>query len=123
PRWFCLWLRSAARVLAVEPDHAALKRLGVNVGMAGPHAPGGDAAIEVRGFVSPLNVPEDPVTGSLNASLAQWLIGQGILPAQYVAAQGAKLGRAGRVHIQRDPAGQVWVGGEVRSLIAGTLAL
>lgn len=123
PRWFCLWLRSAARVLAVEPDHAALKRLGVNVGMAGPHAPGGDAAIEVRGFVSSLNVPEDPVTGSLNASLAQWLIGQGVLPAQYVAAQGAKLGRAGRVHIQRDPAGQVWVGGEVQSLIAGTLAL
>ena len=56
-------------------------------------------------------MPEDPVTGSLNASLAQWLIGQGVLPAQYVAAQGAKLGRAGRVHIQRDPAGQVWVGG------------
>ena len=123
PRWFCLWLRSAARVLAVEPDHAALKRLGVNVGMAGPHAPGGDAAIEVRFFGSALNVPEDPVTGSLNASLAQWLIGQGVLPAQYVAAQGAKLGRAGRVHIQRDPAGQVWVGGEVQSLIAGTLAL
>ncbi|CUA95417.1 PhzF family phenazine biosynthesis protein [Thiomonas bhubaneswarensis] len=123
PRWFCLWLRSAARVLAVEPDHAALKRLGVNVGLAGPHVPGGDAAIEVRGFVSPLNVPEDPVTGSLNASLAQWLIGQGVLPAQYVAAQGAKLGRAGRVHIQRDSAGQVWVGGEVQSRIKGTLNL
>ncbi|WP_079417180.1 PhzF family phenazine biosynthesis protein [Thiomonas intermedia] len=123
PRWFCLWLRSAARVLAVEPDHAALKRLGVNVGMAGPHTPGGDAAIEARGFVSALSVPEDPVTGSLNASLAQWLIGQGVLPAQYVAAQGAKLGRAGRVHIQRDPAGKVWVGGEVQSLIAGTLDL
>ena len=68
-------------------------------------------------------MPEDPVTGSLNASLAQWLIGQGVLPAQYVAAQGAKLGRAGRVHIQRDPAGQVWIGGEVHSRIKGTLAL
>ena len=123
PRWFCLWLRSAERVLAVEPDHAALKRLGVNVGLAGPHAPGGDAAIEVRFFASALNVPEDPVTGSLNASLAQWLIGHGVLPARYVAAQGAKLGRSGRVHIERDTAGQVWVGGEVRSLIAGKLTL
>ena len=121
PRWFCLWLRSAERVLSVEPDHAALKRLGVNVGMAGPHAPGVAAAIEVRFFGSALNVPEDPVTGSLNASLAQWLIGHGVLPAQYVAAQGARLGRAGLVHIQRDPAGQVWVGGEVQSLIKGTL--
>jgi PhzF family phenazine biosynthesis protein len=123
PRWFCLWLRSAERVLAVEPDHAALKRLGVNVGMAGPHAPGGDAAIEVRFFGSALNVPEDPVTGSLNASLAQWLIGCGVLPSAYVAAQGAKLGRAGRVHIERDAVGQVWVGGSVQPLITGTLTL
>ena len=95
----------------------------MNVGLAGPHAPGGDAAIEVRFFASALNVPEDPVTGSLNASLAQWLIGHGVLPARYVAAQGAKLGRSGRVHIERDTAGQVWVGGEVRSLIAGKLTL
>ncbi|MDD4999800.1 MULTISPECIES: PhzF family phenazine biosynthesis protein [unclassified Thiomonas] len=123
PRWFCLWLRSAERVLAVEPDHAALKRLGVNVGMAGRHAAGGDAAIEVRFFGSALNVPEDPVTGSLNASLAQWLIGCGVLPSAYVAAQGAKLGRAGRVHIERDAAGQVWVGGAVQPLITGTLTL
>ena len=123
PRWFSLWLRSAERVLAVEPDHAALKRLGVNVGMAGPHAAGGDAAIEVRFFGSALNVPEDPVTGSLNASLAQWLIGCGVLPSAYVAAQGAKLRRAGRVHIERDAAGQVWVGGAVQLLITGTLTL
>lgn len=123
PRWLSLWLRSAEIVLAVEPDHAALKRMGVDVGLAGPHAPGGNAAIEVRFFASALGVPEDPITGSLNASLAQWLIGKGALPAQYVAAQGTRLGRAGRVHIHRDSDGQIWVGGDVQLLLAGTLAL
>ena len=79
--------------------------------------------VEVRAFAAPIGVPEDPVTGSLNASLAQWLIGEGELPARYLAAQGTALGRAGRVHVQRDDAGQVWVGGDCVSVIRGEVAL
>jgi predicted PhzF superfamily epimerase YddE/YHI9 len=65
---------------------------------------------------------EDPVTGSLNASLAQWLIGSGVAPAQYVAAQGAALQRAGRVHVQRI-ATETWIGGDVCAVVAGTVTL
>ena len=79
--------------------------------------------LEVRAFASPIGVNEDPVTGSLNASLAQWLIAEGHLPERYVAAQGTCLGRAGRVHIERDAHGQVWVGGESVTCIAGTVVL
>ncbi|MDE2566023.1 MAG: PhzF family phenazine biosynthesis protein, partial [Burkholderiales bacterium] len=69
-----------------------------------------------------LGVPEDPVTGSLNAGLAQWLIGAGLAPPRYVAAQGAALGRAGRVHVEQDQ-GQVWIGGDVVGCIEGWVAL
>jgi predicted PhzF superfamily epimerase YddE/YHI9 len=77
----------------------------------------------VRAFVAPVGVNEDPVTGSLNASLAQWLIADGHLPERYLAGQGACLGRAGRVHIERDASGQVWVGGESVTCINGTVTL
>ena len=73
----------------------------------------------MRAFAAPIGVAEDPVTGSLNASLAQWLIAEGELPAQYVAAQGTALGRDGRVHVARDADGQVWVGGDCVRVIAG----
>lgn len=119
PRWLTLWLDAGNTVLALQPDHAMLKRLGVKVGVAGPQASGHEAAIEVRAFVSHVGVPEDPVTGSLNASLAQWLIGQGSLPRQYLAAQGTCLGRSGRVHLGQDAQGQVWVGGDVRQVLQG----
>jgi predicted PhzF superfamily epimerase YddE/YHI9 len=67
-------------------------------------------------------VVEDPVTGSLNASLAQWLIADGTLPASYVASQGTLLGRSGRVHVDR--AGDtVWVGGQTRTIVVGEVAL
>jgi PhzF family phenazine biosynthesis protein len=79
--------------------------------------------VEVRLFAPPMGIHEDPVTGSLNASLAQWLIEAGELPARYVAAQGAALGRAGRVHIERDAQGQVWVGGDCVRVIAGEVTL
>ena len=121
PRWLGLLLDRAATVLALEPDHAALKAL-AKVGVIGPHEPGAPCQFEVRGFAAPIGIPEDPVTGSLNASLAQWLIGAGLVPTQYVAAQGTRLGRAGRVHIaQRDR--RVWVGGHSVSCIRGELAL
>ena len=86
-------------------------------------ADAGTPWLEVRAFAAPVGVNEDPVTGSLNASLAQWLIAEGHAPARYIAAQGACLGRAGRVHIERDAQGQVWVGGESVTCIDGTVRL
>ncbi|MDE2418598.1 MAG: PhzF family phenazine biosynthesis protein [Burkholderiales bacterium] len=143
PQWLGLLLDSIQTVLDVRPDHAALKDLGQKVGLAGvepaqaapqliaranreARAFGARTAtptVEVRAFASPLGVNEDPVTGSLNASLAQWLIAEGHVPAQYIAAQGACLGRAGRVHIRRDAQGQVWVGGDTVICISGMVTL
>jgi PhzF family phenazine biosynthesis protein len=81
------------------------------------------ADIEVRAFAAPIGIEEDPVTGSFNASLAQWLIADGHMPERYLAAQGDCLGRAGRVHVERDASGQVWVGGDSVTCIDGQVAL
>ncbi|HSR26001.1 MAG TPA: PhzF family phenazine biosynthesis protein, partial [Candidatus Eisenbacteria bacterium] len=78
---------------------------------------------EVRAFAAPLGIPEDPVTGSLNASLAQWLMDDGLAPPTYIAAQGQCLDRAGRVLLSRDAQGQVWVGGDTVTCIDGTVRL
>ncbi|MDB5846740.1 MAG: phenazine biosynthesis protein PhzF [Rhodoferax sp.] len=132
--WLGLLLDGADTVLQIEPDHAALKRLGVTVGVAGRHADAVAASsdadaytdtpqLEVRAFAAAVEVPEDPVTGSLNASLAQWLIADGYLPARYVAAQGTRLDRAGRVAIERDAGGQVWVGGASTTCVDGSVWL
>ena len=123
PRWLALWLDSACTVLTLDPDHATLKTLGVKVGVCGPHPAAHDAAIEVRAFAAATGVLEDPVTGSLNASLAQWLIGLGALPASYTAAQGTRLARTGRVAIEQDMQGQVWVGGDVQEVMRGEIAV
>jgi predicted PhzF superfamily epimerase YddE/YHI9 len=90
--------------------------------VVGPHA-SGDAAFEVRAFFNNHlgAIVEDPVTGSLNASLAQWLFKAGQAEQAYVAAQGTCLGRKGRIHVSRDEAGQVWVGGETRTQVEGRL--
>lgn len=120
PKWLALLLDDAAAVLALEPDHAALKHL-AKVGVVAPHAAGSDCAFEVRAFVAAVGIPEDPVTGSLNAGLAQWLIGEGLAPERYVASQGTRLERNGRVHIVRE-GGTVWVGGASVSVIRGTAA-
>jgi PhzF family phenazine biosynthesis protein len=123
--WLGLLIDDAQALLALSPDHLELKRLGFKVGVAavrtdakaeGPH-------LEVRGFAAPVGILEDPVTGSLNASLAQWLIGESHLPERYIAAQGACLGRAGRVHVERDASGQVWIGGESVTCISGSVQL
>lgn len=79
--------------------------------------------LEVRGFCAATGINEDPVTGSLNASLAQWLIGEGHLPERYLASQGVCIGRAGQVHLHRDATGQVWVGGQSVSCIAGSVTV
>jgi len=122
PRWLGLLLDSAAAVLALEPDHAALKALGVKVGAIGAHDATSGCAFEVRAFAAAIGIPEDPVTGSLNASLAQWLIGEGIAPPRYVAAQGTRLERAGRVHIERRD-GAVWVGGASVGCVEGRVRI
>jgi len=93
PGWCALMLRSAAQVLAVRPDWAVLGD--VKLGLVGAQPAGHDALFEVRAFVPTLGVAEDPVTGSLNAGLAQWLIGAGLAPASYVAAQGRCWGAPG----------------------------
>jgi PhzF family phenazine biosynthesis protein len=116
PGWCALLLDSAQTVLAVRPDMA---RLGDSVlGLVGAHPPRADADFEVRAFVPSLGVPEDPVTGSLNAGIAQWLIGAGHAPERYIAAQGTVLEREGRVRIER-VAETIWVGGATRTLVRG----
>jgi PhzF family phenazine biosynthesis protein len=119
PGWCALMLPSGAAVRAVKPDLAALGS-DVMLGLVGAQAAGDDTAFEVRAFVG--NGYEDPVTGSLNASLAQWLIDAGLAPPRYVAAQGHALGRAGRVHVQAD-GGEIWIGGDVAPCIDGEVAL
>ena len=83
---------------------------------------GGDPALEVRAFAASVGIAEDPVTGSLQASAAQWLIDEGRLPARYVAAQGRRIGRDGRVLVERAD-GEVWVGGATDTVVAGTIEL
>ncbi len=119
PGWCAVLLGSAAQVAALRPDWVALGDL--KLGVVGPFAPGQPAQFEVRAFIGDGGY-EDPVTGSLNASLAQWLIGAGLAPESYVAAQGAALQRAGRVHLRRE-GDTVWVGGDVRLCIEGEVAL
>ena len=90
--------------------------------MVGPHAPGAsDADVEVRAFVPTMGIGEDPVTGSLNAGVAQWLAGDR-LPSSYVASQGTVLGRRGRVHVHLEGE-DLWVGGDTRLVITGEVAL
>jgi PhzF family phenazine biosynthesis protein len=121
PGWQALLLRSAEQVLTLDPDRAALA--GQKVGVVGPHTAGRDIAFEVRAFFPGTNgTAEDPVTGSLNAALAQWLIGAGHAPERYVARQGTALGRDGRVFVERAD-GDIWVGGDSVTCIRGTVAL
>ncbi len=121
PNWLTLLFDSAATVLALEPDAALMKRFR-SVGVVGPHPAGSDFAFEVRGFVGTPSLYEDPVTGSLNAGIGEWLIATGRAPERYVAAQGTRLGRAGRVAIARDGA-TVWVGGSTVTCIRGEVDL
>lgn len=120
PGWLAVMLRSAQAVLALQPDFVAMKPL--KLGVVGPYPAGSECQFEVRAFVPTLGIPEDPVTGSLNAGVAQWLIGAGLAPARYVASQGAALGRAGRVHVER-VGDDVWIGGHSVTCIDGQLDL
>lgn len=120
PGWVAVMLSSREEVLAIRPDYAALK--GLNVGIVAPWTgPDAEADFEVRALTGDLNA-EDPVTGSLNASLAQWLIPAGLAPRQYTTRQGTVLGHRGRVSIEQ-VGDQIWVGGEVQTCIAGSVTL
>lgn len=117
--WVAVLLADADTVLALRPDVSAFG--GLDIGVVGPHPTGSECAVEVRAFAPDIGIPEDPVTGSLNAALAQWLAGDR-LPAAYVAAQGTAIGRRGRVHVSVEEDG-IWVGGDTRSGISGTVDL
>ena len=121
PGWCAVMLKSAAQVLGVKVDAAVLGN--VKLGLVGPHPAGGPCTFELRALFhdGPLMI-EDPVTGSLNASVAQWLIGAGLAPSSYVAGQGAVLQRDGRVYIEK-LGDTVWVGGDVVACIAGEVEL
>jgi PhzF family phenazine biosynthesis protein len=119
PEWMVIQLGSGERVLEVRPDIPALGHH--EVGLLGLYS-SGDVFAEVRAFVPGIGVPEDPVTGSLNAGIATWLRSTGPAPESYVAAQGAAIGRAGRVHVH-DDGENIWVGGDTATVIEGTVAL
>jgi PhzF family phenazine biosynthesis protein len=121
PGWLAILVRSKDVVMSITPDFAAFA--GLRVGVVGPwdrSKDGIEVQFEVRAFTA--GGFEDPVTGSLNAGLAQWLIGGGMAPTRYVASQGSALGRRGRVHIEQSGA-DIWVGGGVTTCISGTLTL
>ncbi|MHA3723462.1 PhzF family phenazine biosynthesis protein [Leucobacter sp. HY1910] len=120
PEWIGVRLSSAQEVLALSPDPADLGSL--SIGVVGPYAPGGDVQFEVRAFLGGDPVWEDPVTGSLNAGLAEWLTSVGIADRQYVAAQGTAIGYQGRVHVSVEDDG-IWIGGTVSSCVRGEVNL
>jgi PhzF family phenazine biosynthesis protein len=135
PRWRGVMLSSVEQVLSLRPDPTILA--GLDVGVVGPHGKVGvvaardaasaasseDIAFEVRAFFPGVSgMSEDPVTGSLNAALAQWMIGAGLAPPAYIARQGTVLGRDGRVHV-RQVGTDIWVGGEVVTCVSGTVRL
>ena len=117
PGWIALLLDSVEAVLAADP-HGDVGDLG----LVALHPAGAGADVEVRAFFPKDGATaEDPVTGSLNASLAQWLLGSGRLTAPYVASQGTALGRAGRVHVSTSEDGDIWIGGDTVTCVAGTI--
>ncbi|MDI9330212.1 MAG: PhzF family phenazine biosynthesis protein [Alphaproteobacteria bacterium] len=120
PGWCALMLADAQTVLAVQPNFAALG--GHRVGLLGPHPPGSEADFEVRAFIPAMGVGEDPVTGSLNAGLAQWLIGAGLASNPYRVRQGTRVGAAGQVFLS-ESGGQVWAAGQVVACIDGQIEL
>lgn len=150
--WLGLLLDHPDTVLSVEPDFGALKKLGTKAGLAAIYELEEDApligrssrearafakqaeeaahekvtsaqpCLEVRALVGE-TASEDPVTGSLNAALAQWLTGEGLLQTPYIAAQGVCVGRDGQVHVQTGANGKLWVGGHTVTVTSGRVML
>ena len=120
PGWIGARLANAAAVTTLAPDFIAMG--GLKIGVVGAYPSGSPQQFEVRAFCPGIGVAEDPVTGSLNAGLALWLQEAGLAPAKYIAAQGAALRRAGRIHVQREGA-DTWIGGDVTKMIEGQILL
>lgn len=126
PGWVAVMLADAGTVLGLEPEPGPVTGpKSLDIGVVGPYPPGSEWAFEVRAFFTDERgwIREDPITGSLNASLGQWLIATGRAQPPYVARQGTRLGRAGRVKVDRDAGGVVWVGGDTTTVIEGTVRL
>jgi PhzF family phenazine biosynthesis protein len=120
PLWRGVMLASADQVLSLKPDAQILA--GLDVGVVAPRNDG-EAQFELRAFFTVKSgMAEDPVTGSLNAGVAQWLIGAGLAPGEYIASQGDMLGRAGRVHVRQD-GDNIWIGGNSVTCIEGSVNL
>lgn len=118
PGWAAVRLASAEQVLALNPDFSAIPD--AKLGVLGAHPDGADHEYEIRAFVPGVGVAEDPVTGSLNASVAQWLIGENLAPNSYTATQGTALGRSGVISITAE-ADEIWVGGATSICVRGTV--
>lgn len=126
PGWVAVLLEDAAAVLAIKPDFTRYTGQGsIDIGLVGPYPDGSECAFEVRAVFSDEQggMREDPVTGSLNASLGQWLLASGRATAPYVTSQGTRLGRRGRPRIDRDASGTVWVGGETVTYVNGQVEI
>ncbi|UZE21886.1 PhzF family phenazine biosynthesis protein [Pseudomonas sp. B21-056] len=121
--WLALMLKDRQQVLTLKPDYRQL--LDLAVGVIAPWDPavdGAEAQFEVRGFIAGDGMPEDPATGSLNAGLAQWMLGKGLAPSSYLVSQGLTMGRAGRIQVEQ-VGEDVWIGGAVVTCINGSLSL
>ena len=118
PGWVAVMLESASAVLELRPTGDGEH---IDIGIVGPYPDGAECAYEVRAIFTNdrREVMEDPVTGSLNASVAQWLVGTGRVTPPYIASQGTALGRAGRPRISQDEDGAIWVAGATRSIVSG----
>ena len=121
--WLAVMLADRQTVLDLQPDYSQL--LGLAIGVIAPCDPARDAVdaqFEVRAFIAGDGAQEDPATGSLNAGVAQWLLGEGLAPERYVVSQGTAMGREGRIHVERQ-GDEIWVGGVVAVCIEGRLQL
>ncbi|ARB30259.1 PhzF family phenazine biosynthesis protein [Pseudomonas tolaasii] len=121
--WLALMLTDRECVLGVRPDYSQLHGLAVGViAPCDPARDGVDTHFEVRAFIAGDGAQEDPATGSLNAGIAQWLLAQGLAPDRYVVSQGTAIGRAGRLHVERQ-GDEIWIGGAVAMCIEGRVQL
>lgn len=121
PGWAVLVVADAGRVLELDPDLSSIPD--AMVGVIGAHPTGSEFAYEMRTFAPRVGVAEDPVCGSMNASVGQWLTRTGAAPTRYRVSQGTRLGRAGEITITADPDGTVWVGGATTTLVRGTVTI
>ncbi|CAI8810130.1 PhzF family phenazine biosynthesis protein [Pseudomonas chlororaphis] len=121
--WLAVLLAERGQVLDLQPDYSQLKDLAVGViAPWNPERDGDAAQFEVRAFIAGDGMPEDPATGSLNAGIAQWLLGAGLAPESYVVSQGLSMGRAGRIQVERI-GDEIWIGGSAVTCIEGSLTL